>query len=198
MVKDYNTDRKKLMLPEYGRNIQKMVDYVRTVEDKEERNKLARQVINFMGTLFPYLRDIPDFKHKLWDHLAIMSDFSLNIDTLYELPTPQSFHEKPKNVPYSTSMPKYKHYGKNIEKFIQKACELNDGPDKTALIQIIANHMKKSYLIWNKDTVNDSVIIDDIKLMSKGRLILDKDTKLCETKDILMRNKKNKRTLRKQ
>jgi hypothetical protein len=193
MIKDYNTQRKKLILPEYGRNIQKMVDYIKTIEDKEQRNKLARQLINFMGALFPYLRDIPDFKHKLWDHLAIMSDFNLNIDPLYELPTPQSFHEKPKIIPLSTSLPRYKHYGKNLENFIKRAAELEEGPEKTNLIFILANHMKKAYLLWNKDTVDDTLIIDDIKTLSKGKIILDKDTRLIEAKDVLGKTKKNKK-----
>ena len=112
-----------MILPEYGRNIQKMVDYIRTIDDKEQRNRMARQLINFMGALFPYLRDIPDFKHKLWDHLAILSDFSLDIDPLYEMPNPETFREKPKIVPLPDAHPKFKHYGKNLENFIKKADE---------------------------------------------------------------------------
>lgn len=188
MVKDYNTQRKKIILPEYGRNIHKMVDHIRTIEDKEERNNLARQLINTMGTLFPYLRDIPDFKHKLWDHLAIMSDFKLDIDSIYELPTPESFHEKPNNVPYSITMPKIKHYGKNIEKFINKAIELEEGEEKNNLILSIANQMKKSYLIWNKDAVQDFIILEDLKLISKGKLDPPKNLKLMDSKDVLTRN----------
>ena len=112
---EYNTQKKKLLLPEYGRNIQKMVDYLLTIEDREERTRAAKTVIDVMGNLYPHLRDVPDFRHKLWDHLAIMSEFKLDIDTPYPLPSLSKLQEKPERLPYSSNHIKYKHYGKLVQ-----------------------------------------------------------------------------------
>ncbi|MFC2138444.1 DUF4290 domain-containing protein, partial [Bacteroidota bacterium] len=150
---DYNTDREKLILPEYGRNIQKMVEFVISIEDREERNSMAHAIIQIMGNMNPHLRDINDFKHKLWDHLAIMSDFKLDIDFPYEVPARETFTSKPRKVDYNDREIRYKHYGKTIELFIERAVDMEDDEVKVALIGVIANHMKKSYLTWNKDTV---------------------------------------------
>ena len=159
---EYNTQKKKLLLPEYGRNIQKMVDYLLTIEDREERTRAAKTVIDVMGNLYPHLRDVPDFRHKLWDHLAIMSEFKLDIDTPYPLPSLSKLQEKPERLPYSSNHIKYKHYGKLVEKLIDKIKELEDPEQKRALIVLTANHMKKSFLTWNKDSVEDEQIYNDI------------------------------------
>ncbi|NBC84415.1 MAG: DUF4290 domain-containing protein [Bacteroidetes bacterium] len=191
---DYNTTRKDLVLPEYGRNVQKMVDYLKTISDKEERNRLARGIINVMGNLNPHLRDIADFKHKLWDHLAIMSNFELDIDSPYEMPTPGKLHSKPRMVKYPQSKIRYKHYGKAIEMMINKAIEMEEGEEKQALIVLIANHMKKQYLTWNKDAVQDYVIFGDLKELSNGQIVItEDDLKLAESKDILSKNRSKKR-----
>jgi len=188
---DYNTNRKKLKLPEYGRNIQKMVDFVVEIEDRDERNKAAQQIIDIMGNMYPYLRDISDFKHKLWDHIAIMSDFKLDIDYPYDPPEPSTFEELPKSVPYDQSSLKYRHYGKIMEKMISKAVEYDDNkPEKKVLIELLANHMKKSFLLWNKDSVNDDKIFEDLGELSDGKIQIDEDTTLKETKDILKNGKK--------
>jgi hypothetical protein len=188
---DYNSNRKKLKLPEYGRNIQKMVDYVVEIEDREERNKAAQQIIDIMGNMYPYLRDISDFKHKLWDHIAIMSDFKLDIDYPYAPPEASTFEELPKQVPYDRSRLKYRHYGKIMEKMISKAIDYDDEkPEKKILTELLANHMKKSFLLWNKDSVNDSKIFEDLRELSDGKLKVDEDTALKETRDILKNGKK--------
>lgn len=192
MEYDYNTARKNLVLPEYGRNIQKMVDHIMATEDRAERNRLTQALINVMGNLNPHLRDIHDFKHKLWDHIAIMSDFKLDIDYPYEIPVPETFKEKPRRVAYPQSAIRYKHYGKILQQMIEHACTLTDEDERKALIQIVANHMKKSYLTWNRDAVDDQVIILDIATLSKGRIKLDSTYKLEETKDILNKGKKKK------
>ncbi len=168
--KDYNTSRKKLALPEYGRNVQNMVDLLLQIEDRETRNRAARTIVDMMGNLHPYLRDVPDFKHKLWDHLAIMADFKLDIDYPYDPPSKEILTEKPKRVPYLQSNLKYRYYGKTIELMIKKAMEYEDGPEKDILIYQIANHMKKSYLTWNKDSVDDTLILEDLANMSRGLL----------------------------
>ncbi|RPH33528.1 MAG: DUF4290 domain-containing protein [Bacteroidales bacterium] len=186
---DYNTSRKKLNLPEYGRNIQQMVDHLSTVEDRDERNRLARVLIGIMGNLNPHLRDINDFKHKLWDHIFIMSDFKLDIDSPYPIPSQETYEEKPKTVPYPTQPITYKHYGRSIEMMIQKAIEMEEGQQKEALTQLIANHMKKAYLMWNNDSVSDEDVIRDLNVLSKGKLALAPGTKLSDSREAF----KNKR-----
>ncbi len=163
---DYNTSRKKLNLPEYGRNIHQMVDHLSTVEDRDERNRLARVLIGIMGNMNPHLRDVNDFKHKLWDHLFIMSDFKIDIDSPYPIPNLETYQEKPKTVPYPTQPITFKHYGRSIELMIQKAIEMEEGQQKEALTQLIANHMKKAYLMWNKDSVSDDDVIKDFARLS--------------------------------
>jgi len=194
---DYNTNRKKLVLPEYGRNIHKMVDHICTIEDREERNKAARTIINIMGNLNPHLRDINDFKHKLWDHLALISDFKLEIDYPYEIPEASHFLEKPKLIPYNEYPIRYKHYGKIIELMIKEAIILEDAEKKSALSLMIANHMKRSYLTWNRNVVSDENILNDLKDLSGGALELPNDTKLFEPKDILVSQKKKNKQRKK-
>jgi hypothetical protein len=193
---DYNTSRKKLILPEYGRHIQKMVDHLKTIEDRDERNRAAKSIISIMGNMNPHLRDISDFKHKLWDHLALMSDFELDIDSPYEMPARETLTSKPKRVPYITGDIKYRHYGRIIHQMIDAAIEMEDGEDKNRLIKLLANHMKKSYLTWNRSQVTDEVIFNDIQQLSGGKLVIQEDLKLTETKDILAKSKK-KHTQRK-
>ena len=189
---DYNSNRKKLALPEYGRHIQKMVDYAVTVEDREERRRCADSIITVMGNLFPHLRDISDFKHKLWDHLAIMSDFKLDIDFPYTLPERANFLSKPKTVPYSEANMQYKHYGILIERMIQEAIKMEDGELKDRLVGLISSHMRKSLLNWNKEYVTDERIINDIKTISKGRLIAN-ESQIKHTENRDMQNRPRKK-----
>jgi hypothetical protein len=189
MTYDYNSSRKKLILPEYGRNIQKMVNHIKTIEDREERNKAAQTVIGVMGNLNPHLRDVNDFKHKLWDHLAIIADFDLDIDSPYPWPEPESFESKPDKVPYHQHRIAKKHYGRSIVLMIEKAVALEAGEEKDDLVKMIAYHMKKSYLTWNREAVSDSEIFTDMKTLSGGVLIANPDLKLPETKDILAKNR---------
>jgi hypothetical protein len=193
----YNTQVKRLALPEYGRNIQNMVDHCVSLQDREERTRCANTIINIMGNMFPHLRDVNDFKHILWDHLAIMSDFALDIDYPYEVVKREDLYIKPAKLPYPQGRIVYKHYGKNLENMIRKATKYEDGEQKEYLIGLLANHMKKSFLTWNKEVVDDRKIFDDLELLSKGFIVLDEDFhKLTESKDIL--SKKNKNLTRRQ
>ncbi len=189
---DYNTQRKKLPLPEYGRNIQSMVDHILTIEDRDERNRASQTVIDVMGNLYPYLRDVAEFKHKLWDHLAIMTDFELDIDYPYEPPSPSILTEKPRQVPYNQHDLKYRHYGLVTQKMIDKAIEM-EGDEKQILIEQLANHMKKLYLSWNKDSVDDEKIFTDLEEMSGGNLQVSRDLVLSDTKAIFTKKKKKKK-----
>ncbi len=169
---EYNTSLPKMIIPEYGRNIQKMIDFAMTVEDREERNKVARAIIDVMGQLNPHLRDVTDFKHKLWDHIFIISDFKLDVDSPYPMPTAETFQTKPDRVAYPSLDIRYKHYGKTVERIIAKGKEYPDGAEKDALVEQIANLMKRSYLTWNRDSVNDEVILKQLEELSKGQLRL--------------------------
>ena len=178
---EYNTSRQKLVLPEYGRNIQKMVKLAMAEPDKEKRNKMVQGIIAVMGNMNPHLRDIADFKHKLWDHLAIISDFKLDIDSPFETPDVEKLQEKPEQVPYKNKRSKFKHYGQTLEIMVNAAIDMEDGELKDILIQLVANHMKKSYLMWNKETVSDEQIFKDLKSISDGKIDLSTDNnKLTE------------------
>lgn len=187
---EYNTQKKKLLLPEYGRNIQKMVDYLLTIENREERTRAAKTVIDVMGNLYPHLRDVPDFRHKLWDHLAIMSEFKLDIDTPYPLPAIEKLQEKPEKLPYASTRIKYRHYGKLVEKLIEEIRNQEDPEQKRALIVLTANHMKKSFLTWNKDSVEDEQIYNDINTLFGSTLILPEGMTLSNPKELLQKKSK--------
>ncbi|MBN1950633.1 MAG: DUF4290 domain-containing protein [Bacteroidales bacterium] len=194
---DYNTSRKKLVLPEYGRNIQKMVDYIKTIEDRDERNRLAQAIVAIMGNLNPHLRDINDFKHKLWDHIAIIAHFELDIDFPYEIPQAEMFQKPPRTVEYGTHRIAYRHYGKSIEMIIDAVCEIPESPEKDRMTNAIANHMKKSYLSWNRDTVGDDLILKDLGRLSKGRLNTE-HVRLLEVREPVSNKKpRSRRPMRK-
>ncbi|MDR2813351.1 MAG: DUF4290 domain-containing protein [Prevotellaceae bacterium] len=176
---DYNTQRNKLALPEYGRHIQRMVEHLRTIPDRKKRNEQALAVIGVMGSLFPYLRDINDFKHKLWDHLFIIADFDLDIDSPYPRPEPITFEEKPRHVPYtSPDSIKLKHYGRGVQDMLENIAALPEGEKRSYSIMAVANHMKKAYLAWNKESVSDDIIYKDIERLTKGRVIISDTTRL--------------------
>ena len=195
----YNTQEKRLALPEYGRNIQNMVDYCVSISDREERTQCANTIVNIMGNMFPHLRDVNDFKHILWDHLAIMSDFALDIDYPYEVIKREDLYVRPNKLPYSQGKITYKHYGKNLEEMIKEATQLEDGEQKEYLISLLANHMKKSFITWNKENVDDRKIFKDLGELSKGKIVLDEEQhKLVEPKEIIIKKNKNMNRRQKQ
>ena len=175
---DYNSTRNKLILSEYGRNVQNMVKYIVALPTKEERNRYAQVVIDLMGFLNPHLRDVADFKHKLWDHLHIISDYQIDVDAPYPKPTPEAVHLKPKPLRYPNQRIKYKHYGKTIELMIEKAKAIEEPERKKYMIQSIANFMKMAYVQWNKDSVADEMILSDLYAMSGGQLKLEENINL--------------------
>ena len=187
----YNTEEKKLVMPEYGRNIQNMVDYCVAIEDREERKRCANTIINIMGNMFPHLRDVNDI---LWDHLAIMADFKLDIDYPYEIVKKENLYARPPRIPYNNNRIRYRHYGKTLELMIRKATELEAGVEKDQLIKLLATQMKKSFLTWNKESVDDRKIFKDLDELSSGKIVLDEEVhKLAESRDILARNNTNKK-----
>jgi hypothetical protein len=182
---DYNTQRKRMALPEYGRNVQKMVDHIKTIEDRAERNRAAKTIISIMGNLNPHLRDVGDFKHKLWDHLALIASFELDIDSPYPVPEPSKFVEKPKQVPYKQGDIRFLHYGRIIELMIDAASEMNEGSEKEYLTTLIVNQMKKSYITWNRGQVADEVIIGDMKMLSRGKLRMTEGVRILEVRELI-------------
>jgi len=188
---EYNTEREHLIIPEYGRHIQKMINHAITQDSKEERNKLAKAIISVMGNMQPHLRDVPDFQHKLWDQLFIMSNFKLDVDSPFEKPSKEILNSKPDPLKYPQNYPKYRFYGNNIKIMIGAASSWEDSEIKNALVFTIANHMKKSFLCWNKDTVEDSVIFDHLFELSNGKLdIRNTENKLSESSHLLKMQRK--------
>ncbi len=188
---EYNAERSHLIIPEYGRHLQKLIDQATVIEDAEERNKAAKYIIQVMGTLNPHLRDVPDFQHKLWDQLFIMSDFKLDVVSPYPIPSREVLQLKPDVLQYPQNFPKYRYYGNNIKYMIDVANKWDEGEMKNALVKVIANHMKKSYLSWNKDTVKDDVIFEHLYELSDGKLnLLQSTEELLNTTDLLRTNKR--------
>ena len=187
---EFNTEREHLIIPEYGRHIQKMINHAKTRETREERNKLAKAIIAVMGNLQPHLRDVPDFQHKLWDQLFIMSNFELDADSPYEKPSRELLEERPEPLKYPQNHPKYRFYGNNIKTMIDVANTWEEGEMKEALVYTIANHMKKCFLNWNKDTVEDSVIFDHLFELSNGKIDLRNSSEDLSDSTSLMRSKK--------
>lgn len=187
---EYNTEREHLIIPEYGRHIQKMIDYATSRQTKEERNKVAKAIIDVMGNLQPHLRDVPDFQHKLWDQLFIMSDFKLDADSPYERPSKEELQARPSPLNYPQNHPKYRFYGNNIKTMIDVARTWEEGDMREALTYTIANHMKKCFLNWNKDTVEDDVIFEHLYELSEGELNLKDSKEDLSDSTSLMRVKK--------
>jgi len=185
MEYDYNTSREKLILPEYGRNIQKMVKFAINVEDRDERTRVAYAIISIMGNMNPGLREQGDYKRKLWDHLAIMSDFKLDIDAPYELPEREDLFSKPARVNYPSNKIRYKHYGRATQEMVNHAVSLDEGEEKSALIQLVANHMKRQYLTYNREVVTDDAIFEDLKELAGGNITIDPNLKLADQKDLV-------------
>lgn len=188
---EYNTGRPSMVIPEYGRNIHKMIKHAMTIVNRDERNHCAWSIIRVMGDLNPHLRDVPDFQHKLWDQLFIMSGFGLDVDSTFQKPEPEQFQIPPKRMKYPERLREFRYYGKIIKDMINVAIDCTEEDKKEGLVYAIANTMKKSYLKWNKDTVEDSVIIDDLKKLSGDKLYLHSYAEpLINTENILNSNKK--------
>ena len=188
---EYNSERPHLILTEYGRHIQKMVDYATSISDRDKRNKIAKNIIGVMGNLNPHLRDVPDFQHMLWDQLFIISDFRLDVDSPFPKPQKEVLQQRPDPLEYPQNFPKYRFYGNNIKRMIDVAVSWEDGPKKEGLIINIANHMKKSFLNWNKDTVEDEVIFEHLYELSGGKINLkNSDEDLSDANDLIKTKKK--------
>jgi hypothetical protein len=186
---EYNTQRKKLVISEYGRNLQKLVDYITAIPDREKRTRYANVIVDIMAQMHNQ-KDSTDFRHKLWDHLFIISDYKLDVDAPFEMPDPEKLARKPQTLSYPRGGIRFHHYGRNIQLIIQKTIEMEDGPEKEAMVKLIANHLKKSYLTWNRESVDDELITHHLEELSGQKLKLGEDEQLTTTTDILARNKR--------
>ncbi|AZI21055.1 DUF4290 domain-containing protein [Chryseobacterium taklimakanense] len=189
---EYNTDRTQLHMPEYGRIIQQLVERCKELPTKEERNEMCHAIVDFMGQRNPQLRDEENYKHKLWDHLFILADYDLDVDSPYPFPTKEELAEKPKRMEYPKLQGDFKFYGKSILQLIELAIQQEDGEEKGALIEVIANNMKKSYNIYNKEHVTDDVIFRHLKELSEDRLDLTGIDSLEKSKIYHSGNNRNK------
>ncbi len=182
---EYNTQRSKMLLPEYGRNVQEMIAHAMEISDKTERNKAARAIIEVMGQLNPHLRDVDDYKHKLWTHLFVMSDFKLDVESPYEIPEAATLKSKPDNVSYPKGRIKYGHYGKYTQTILENSGEITNPEEKEFLKTTMANFMKKQYVAYNNETVENNVIAQQLKVLSHGVMVLENPDELINTSQIL-------------
>jgi hypothetical protein len=188
---EYNTQRPQMLLPEYGRNVQKMITHAMELEDREERNKAAKAIIEVMGQLNPHLRDEDDYRHKLWTHLFIMSDFQLDVDSPYDKPNLEILYEKPHHMDYPTGNIKFGHYGKYTESILRKTVKEEDAEVKEYLTNTMANFMKKQFLAYNNDAVENNVIAQHLSEITNGELTLENPDSLMQTNHILRTMGKN-------
>lgn len=191
---EYNTQRDKLVVPEYGRNVQKMVDICMTMEDREKRNAYAKSIIVAMSQVNPKGKDSPHYLQTLWDHLFIISDYRLDVDSPYEKPTREERDERPEPLKYKTSSITYRPYGAYLEKMIKRTIDLPEGEEKQQLIERTAQEMKKLYLQWNIDTCDDEVLKKHFEVLSEGKLTLPEDFQFKNTRSIIAKPKKKKTT----
>lgn len=175
---EYNSAREQMIIPEYGRNVQKMVQYAATIPDKEQRNSAVQAIVRIIADMNPQMKDQQEFIHKVWDHIYMMADYDLDIDSPFPPPDPETVNEKPERLPYSRNRIRYRYYGKNVEAMINKAMEMEDGDTKDYFINAIASYMKMSYRIWNEEKVSDEIIIHHLDELSGGVFKLDRINEL--------------------
>jgi len=190
---EYNTQRKKLVISEYGRNLQQMVDHIINVPDRDKRTQFAYAIVDIMAQMHNQ-KDSQEFRVKLWDHLYIMSDFKLDVDSPFKMPDPESLAKKPDILSYPRGGIRFHHYGRNIQMIIEKIIEMEVGPEKEAIVKLIANHLKKSYLTWNRESVDDDLIYKHLAELSHGKLDIPHGEQLNSTSEILALNKRKSKS----
>jgi len=184
----YNTEREQIVISEYGRNIQVMINNLKGIEDRNERSRAAAYIVSVMEQMHPEVKEVDDYKHKLWDHLYVIAGYDLDIDSPFEKPTPEGEKGRPQRVEYRSNYIKFGHYGIYVVNMIKACSKIEDETKRTELAMILANQMKRNYLNWNKNVVNDQVIIDDLAEMSDGCLVLPAGTRLIATNEVLAKD----------
>lgn len=181
----YNTERPQITISEYGRNIQVMIQNLKGIEDRDERSRAAAFIVSIMEQMHPEVKEVDDYMHKLWDHLYVIAGYDLDIDSPFEPPIPEGEKGRPQRVEYRSNYIKYGHYGVYIVNMIRSCSKIEDDTQRAELALTLANQMKRNYLNWNKNVVNDQVILDDLAEMSDGRLVLPAGTRLIATNEVL-------------
>ncbi len=182
---EYNTSRGDLLLPEYGRNVQNMIQHVMVIEDREIRNSAAQAIIEVMGQLNPHLRDVDDYKHKLWTHLFVMSDFKLDVDSPFEIPSRESLVEPPDVMPYPKASIRFGHFGQYTQQILELASAIEDEAEREYITKSMGNFMKKQFLMHNNNAVENGVIADQLSKLSNGKLTLENPDELTSTNQLL-------------
>lgn len=175
---DYNTSRPKMVIPEYGRNVQKLVMYAQGLEDQAYRQAFVEKIVNMITQMYPQVRNVEDYRNKVWNHIFAISNYELNVEAPCEILDPEVVHQRPESVPYPSGKVKYKHYGKNVENMITKAINMEEGEKKKAFIEVIGSYMKLAYRSWNREYVNDEIIRHDLEVLSEGKLLLPQSANL--------------------
>ena len=182
---EYNTEREQIVISEYGRNIQVMIRHLLNIEDRKKRTEAAHFIVSVMAQMNPQVKESNDYLHKLWDHLYIISEYKLDVDGPYDPPTPEMQKQKPDHGGYQKNNIRYGHYGQYLYDIVNEVKMMEDGPNKQSILVNIANQMKRDYLSGNRDTVNDIIILEDLRKISGGTLSLPADTKLIPTNEIV-------------
>ncbi|MGB0916321.1 MAG: DUF4290 domain-containing protein [Flavobacteriales bacterium] len=182
---EYNTARELMQIPEYGRNIQKMIEFAKTIEDREERNQAAKSIIKVMGQVNPALKNQEGLTHKIWDHMFIISGFDFDVDSPFPKPLKEDFELGPDQIPYPDSVPRYRHYGKVVIQMVKKVAAEENEEERVKMGVAIANVMKRAYLNWNRDSVEDRVIKKDLLDISEGKIVLPEDVDLAPSKTLI-------------
>jgi hypothetical protein len=185
---EYNTGQPVMDIAEYGRNVHRMIDYCLTIADREERTKCAKSIVRVMSILNPTLKDYADYEHKLWDHLHIIANYKLDVDAPYPKPAPEDKNSKPEPVKYPQSNIRFRHYGKILEDLIQKAMSEKDDKNREIFTEQLAQLMKRHYLNWNRDSVNDQLIVEQLESLSNGKLKVSEAFRFLHTSEILPKN----------
>ena len=182
---EYNTARELMQIPEYGRNIQKMIEFAKTIEDRDERNLAAKSIIKVMGQVNPALKNLEGLTHKIWDHMFIISGFDFDVDSPFPKPLKEDFELGPDQIPYPATEMKFRHYGRVVLAMIDKVAAVEDPAERVKMGEALANVMKRAYLNWNRDSVEDRVIKKDLRELSDGKIEIPVDLVLAPSKDLI-------------
>lgn len=193
---EYNSSKELLTMPEYGRNIQELINYAKTIEDPEYRQAFAERLLDLMNQMQPKNKNIEDYRTKLWKHLFRIAKYDIDVNPPNgQMPTEEDMYAKPEKVNYPKSDARFRHYGNNVQRLIEKAVQMEPGSKREGFIQVIATYMKLAYKTWNKDHyVSDEVVKSDLKSLSDGQLILDQSVSLEAHIQSVVNKRKNKRS----
>lgn len=180
---EYNTQREQLKISDYGRHVAKMVEYCKTIPDRAERTAMANTIVDVMAHVNPKIKERTDYKHILWDHMMMMAGYELDVDCPYEIHREEVENMHPRHIGYTEGTIRYRHYGRALEDMIKAVAEMPESEERTVLTGQIAHAMKRQYLQWNRNTVDDALIAEQLGELSEGRLQLPEGFQFRDTKE---------------